>query len=250
VIRARVAVHFSPHPDDELLGAPAALFMLRDAGWRIVNVACSLGRPAQHVRRRGELEEACRRAAFELRVDEADPTAVLAELQPALVVAPSPHDRHPFHEQVGRAALAAVAETGQPETVWLWGLWGELPLPSLVVEVTDQRLDEIEHALSAHAGELERNDARRLLRARSAANAVVGAERVFGFGSQALPFRRAELLTELRLDAGRWLLCEPRILDSAATAGDGAAGDTDVTEWLVERSLTSRYGSRHASQSP
>ncbi|HST16422.1 MAG TPA: PIG-L family deacetylase [Gaiellaceae bacterium] len=245
-----VAVHFSPHPDDELLGAPAALFMLRDAGWRIVNVACSLGRPAQHARRRGELEEACRRAAFELRVDDTEPSAVLAELHPTLVLAPSPHDRHPFHEEVGRAALAAVAAADDPRTVWLWGLWGELPLPSLVVEVTDERLDEIEHALSAHAGELERNDAGRLLRARSAANAVVGAERVFGFGSRALPFRRAELLTELRLGDGRWRLCEPRILDRAEAAGDGVAGETDVTTWLAEPSLTSRYGSRHASPSP
>src|SRR5262249_7006459 len=151
-------------------------------------------------------------AAFELRIDAPEPAVVLAELRPALVVAPSPHDRHPFHEEVGRAALAAVAQAGHPDTVWLWGLWGELPLPSLVVEVADERLDEIEHALSAHAGELERNDARRLLRARSAANAVVGAERVFGFGSHALPFRRVELLTELRLHEGRWRLCEPRIL--------------------------------------
>ena len=250
MMRERVAVHFSPHPDDELLGAPAALFTLRDAGWRIVNVACSLGRPTQRARRRGELEEACRRAAFELRVDEPEPVAVLAELRPTLVVAPSPHDRHPFHEEVGRAALAAVAETGATETVWLWGLWGELALPTLVVEVTDERLDEIEHALSAHAGELERNDARRLLRARSAANAVVGAERVFGFGSQGLPFRRAELLTELRLVGDRWRLCEPRVLHGAQAAGDGNAGETDVTEWLVERSLTSRFGSRHASPSP
>ena len=45
---------------------PATLMALRDAGWRIVNLACGLGRPAQHQRRRAELEEACRRAGFEL----------------------------------------------------------------------------------------------------------------------------------------------------------------------------------------
>ena len=41
---------------------PATLMALRDAGWRIVNLACGLGRPAQHQRRRAEVEEACRRA--------------------------------------------------------------------------------------------------------------------------------------------------------------------------------------------
>lgn len=243
---APVAVHFSPHPDDELLGAPAALFALRDAGWRIVNVACSLGRPHQELRRRGELEEACRRAAFELRLEDVDPAVVLGELRPALVVAPNPHDRHPFHEEVARWVLAAVAAAGSPETVWLWSLWGETALPTLAVEVTDGRLAEIEHALAAHAGELERNDSRRLLNARSTAHAVLGAERVFGFGSPALPFARAELLTELRLVGARWHICEPRVLRTGTEALDGTVGDADVTDWLLEPSLTTRFGSRHA----
>ena len=43
---------------------------LRDAGHEIVNVACSLGRAAQVGRRRADLEEACRRAGFELVVLE------------------------------------------------------------------------------------------------------------------------------------------------------------------------------------
>jgi LmbE family N-acetylglucosaminyl deacetylase len=243
---APVAVHFSPHPDDELLGAPAALFALRDAGWRIVNIACSLGRPHQELRRRRELEEACRRAAFELRLEDVDPGVVLEELRPALVVAPNPHDRHPFHEEVARSTLAAVAAAGAPETVWLWSLWGETALPTLAVELTDERLAEIEHALAAHAGELARNDSRRLLNARSTANAVLGAERVFGFGSPSLPFARAELLTELRSVAGRWHVCEPRVLRTGAEALDGRASDADVTDWLREPSLTTRYGSRHA----
>lgn len=242
----RVAVHFSPHPDDELLGAPAALLALRDAGWRIVDVASSLGRAQQEQQRRDELEEACRRAGFELRLADVDPRAVLADVRPALVVAPHPHDRHPFHEEVARSTLTAVAEAGAPQTVWLWSLWGEAAMPTLVVQLPDERLAEIEHALAAHASELARNDWRRLLGARATANAVLGAERVFGFGSPSLPFARAELLTELRLVAGRWRLCEPRILRSGTEADDGTAGGTDVTDWLLEPSVTTRFGSRHA----
>jgi LmbE family N-acetylglucosaminyl deacetylase len=241
-----VAVHFAPHPDDEVLGAPGALLALRDEGWRIVNVACSLGRPKQHEYRRGELLESCRRAGFEPRLDAVEPSRVLAELEPTLVVLPSPHDRHPFHEEVARAVLDAVRTAGSPALAWLWNLWGDCAMPSLAVELSDARLGEIVHALGAHASELSRNDLRRLLYARSAANGVLGAERIFGFASTALPFANAELLTELRLVDGRWHLCEPRALRSGKDALAGVPSSVDVTGWLAEASLTTRFGSRHA----
>lgn len=239
----RVAVHFSPHPDDELLGAPGALFALRDAGWRVVNVACSLGRAEHRERRLAELEEACARARFELRLEHTEPAAVLAELAPGIVVAPSPHDRHPFHEEVSRSVLREVA--GSPALVWLWSLWGESPLATLAVELTEERLGEIGHALAAHAGELERTDFRRLLEARAAVDAVTGAERLFGFRAESLPFRYAELLTELRAESGRFRLCEPRILGDPPDPEGGHATGPDVSEWLFEPSVTTRFGSRH-----
>jgi hypothetical protein len=227
-----------------VLGAPGALFALRDAGWRIVNVACSLGRPEQRDRRLGELVEACKRARFELRIEEVEPPRVLAELEPELVVAPSPHDRHPFHEEVARDVLTAVAAAGGPATVWLWSLWGESALPSLAVELTDARLDEIEHALEAHEGELARTDFKRLLRAQADAYGVIGAERIYDFGAPSLPFPRAELLTEVALDNGRWRLCEPRILHHGEANVERVAGPLDVTDWLFAPSVTSRFGSR------
>ena len=124
---ARTVLHLSPHPDDEVAGMPATLMALRDAGWRVVNVACGLGRPAQHTRRRAEVEESCRRAGFELLV--CDPplalsagddlkaseevlgellAGLLPDLAPAIVCAPSPHDGHHAHELVGRAAYRAI----------------------------------------------------------------------------------------------------------------------------------------------
>ena len=66
----RTVLHLAPHPDDELIGAPATLMALRDADYRIVNVACSLGRREQRSRREAELREACRRAGFELIIPE------------------------------------------------------------------------------------------------------------------------------------------------------------------------------------
>lgn len=106
-----IVLHLAPHPDDELIGAPATLMALRDAGWRVVNQACGLGSdPSRRAARAEELREACRRAGFELRLPE-DPTGTLVadaleELRPAVVVSPDPGDRHPAHEQVATATRA------------------------------------------------------------------------------------------------------------------------------------------------
>ena len=45
-------IHPHSHPDDESIAAPCTLLALKDAGWREVNFAASLGRPADRPRRR------------------------------------------------------------------------------------------------------------------------------------------------------------------------------------------------------
>lgn len=237
----KTVVHLAPHPDDELLGPPVSLFALRDAGWRVVNVAVTLGRPQQRERRLGEAAEACRRAGFELVV-EREPAEALAELTPDLVVCPSPYDHHPTHERVGRETLRAVLAGGAPSHVWLWAIYAEVALPTLVRSVDASRLREIEQALEAHTGEVERNDVRRLLRARAEIGAVLAVERVFGFGSPGRDLAGAELLSELALVDGRLRLCEPRLADADEL---GEPGPLDVTDWLFEPSPTARFGSRH-----
>jgi LmbE family N-acetylglucosaminyl deacetylase len=208
-----LVLHASPHPDDELLGAPATLMALRDAGHEIVNVACSLGEEPQ---RGAELEEACRRAGFELVVaPETDLARLCAERSPGLVIGPSPHDRHPAHERVGRALL----ETGV-DRLWLWGLWGELRDPTTVVEYGEERLAEIVHALEAHQSQLRRNDYRRLVTGRGLAQTVLAAERVFGFGSAGLAGPYAETTTELVRNGSGWRLGPPRYLDPDAPFGE------------------------------
>ena len=227
----RVALHLSPHPDDEVAGMPATLMALRDAGWRIVNLACGLGRPEQHERRRSELEEACRRARFELLPCE-PPLAlsagddlvaaedvlvrllaeVLAELSPALVCAPSPHDGHHAHELVGRAARRALdVHPGPVPPLWLWGVWAELPFPTLIVPFDGERLAEIQHALAAHASELERLPLARLVEARAVLGAGVAEERVHGSGVAGDPsLEFAELICEVVSAPAGWVLGAPR----------------------------------------
>ncbi len=254
-----VALHVSPHPDDELIGAPATLMALRDAGWRVVNLACGLGRPAQRQRREAELREACRLAGFELRLprrpvaisagdDLASAQAALgeiaaeaiSELRPQVVVSPSPHDRHPGHEIVARAVRDALRERpGEAPPWWMWGLWGGLALPTLGVAFGADRLEEIFAALAAHEGELKRRDYRRLVRARAEASALLGPELLLGFGDSAdagAPY--AELLTEVFLDDGLWCLGPARWLDPA----EPLAGPTavEVADWLEAPSLAAR----------
>jgi len=237
-----VALHLSPHPDDELIGAPATLMALRDAGWRVVNLACGLGsRPGERRRREAELREACERAGFELVLGKEVDVAV-AELQPAVVVSPSPRDRHPAHEVVAAAAREALeSRAGEAPRWWMWGLWGPLERPTLGAGFGDGRLREILTALAAHRGELERNDYRRLVRGRAEANACLAPELLFGFGAEAVPeLRFAELLTELvstpsgwRLGTNRWLdpeqpLAAPTATDAARLADPAGAGERDL----------------------
>ncbi len=226
-------LHLSPHPDDELIGSPATLMALRDAGWRVVNLACGLGRPDQRARREAELREACGLAGFELRLpppawDERDRAVTaedltrlvaeaVGEIVPAVVVSPGPGDRHPAHEAVARAARDAVREMGPAAPRWwTWALWGPPPEPTFATRFDEERLEEILAALSAHRGELERNDYRRLVHGRAEACACLAPELLFGFGSAAEPGPPyAELLSEAVPVGGRWRPGRRRWLDPA-----------------------------------
>lgn len=247
-------LHVAPHPDDEALGAGATLLGLREAGHRVLNLACSLGRPEDRERRAAEAEEACRRAGFELVVHDPplllseDPGAeealaatvqrLLEESGAALVVSPGPHDGHPAHEAVGRAVLRALAARAHPPRWWTWGLWADLPLPTLLVPFGEERLSAALAVLAAHAGEVRRADYPRLLRARAAANAVLGAERVSGFGGPGLEAPYAELLCESFPGDG-WRAGEPRVPDLASPLAGEPSGPS-LESWLREPSPRAR----------
>lgn len=243
-------LHVSPHPDDELVGAPATLMALRDAGHQVTNLALSLGRPADHDRRRAEVTEACRRAGFGLTVVEppvpisagddlpASEVRIRALIEqaldgadaPDLVVGPGPHDVHHGHELAGRAIRDVLAARDDAPPWWIWAIWGDLPLPTMVTALDDERVGEITEALSAHAGEMERADHRVQVEARTRVAATLAAEKIFGFGAPALTADRAELVTEVVRRDGHWLLGSPRALD----ANQPLAGPRTlrVDDWL------------------
>jgi len=257
---APTVLHVAPHPDDEAVGCPGALLHLLDRGWTVVSVFASLGFEEQWGRRRAEAQEAARRAGFvpvfldpplnlDLDGDLALAARRLATELPAIVkqhgasivVSPSPHDVHHGHEAVGRGVQRAMAVLPPTQRWWMWGVWGDLPTPNVFHAFDANLLDRAAHILDAYAGELERNDYQRLLSGRAAANAVLGSERVFGFGSPAasrLPY--AEVLTEVRLIDGRFMASEAHMLDEGPFPD--SSFDRDLTPWLDSPSVHELVG--------
>ena len=257
---APTALHVAPHPDDEAVGCPGALLHLCDRGWTVVSVIASLGFEGQWDRRRAEAEEASSRAGFvpvffdppldlDLDADRVAATERLATELPDLVqehgaqivVSPSPHDVHHGHETVGRGVQRAMAALPPDVRWWMWGVWGDLPTPNVFHGFDQKVLDRALHVLDAYAGELERNDYRPFLTGRAAANAVMGSERVFGFGSPAatkLPY--ADVITEVRLLDGRFMASEPHFLDQGPERS--ALYQRDLTPWLESPSVHELVG--------
>lgn len=236
----RLVLQVSPHPDDELLGAGATLTLLRDRGWHVINLAVSLGRREDHHRRRAELVEAGRRLGISveiceppLDISEGDDleraenllTERLVEVIGSgsidLVLGPQQEDGHPDHELVGRAMARALERVARPVPWWAWGLWADLRSPNVFVAFDDNVLNEVAFALDAYVGECTRNGYKELWPARSTANAVLGSERVFGFGvgrASLLPY--AELYVERSFHEGEWRTSPPRMCDLDDPLGD------------------------------
>jgi LmbE family N-acetylglucosaminyl deacetylase len=253
-------VHVAPHPDDEALGSPGSLLHLLDRGWEVVSVIVSLGFPDQHSRRRAEFEEASRRANFvpvflepPLSIslhDDLDHArdrvavelpAIVAEYGASVVVSPSPHDVHHGHETVARGVQRAMEVLPPTVRWWMWGIWGDLPAPNVFYPFGEPALARMLHVLEAYEGELARNDYRQLLAGRAATNAVLGSERVFGFGSPAassLPF--AEVLTEVRRVGSRWMASEAHHLDEGPLLDEQF--NLDLTAWMEAPSVHQLVG--------
>lgn len=269
MLRNRTILHVAPHPDDEVLGAGGVLLSFVGQGWRVVNLACSLGRPDQYERRSRELAGALEDLGFygetvepparissgdDLLAAEAgigDAVALaLQRYEPSFVVSPHPHDGHHGHEVVGRAVRRAVAAHGDV-TWWMWGLWRDLDVPTVYSPYSEGGMSVLRQALSEYGGENLRNRYPDLLASRATAYAVLGSERVFGYGSKsasAAPY--ADLLTEVRPCDGRWLLGTPRLLDPAEPHARFGARVADW--WLLRPSVAERWRAveaAHKSQS-
>ena len=211
----------------------------------------SLGLPGQWERRRAEAEEASRRAGFEpVFLDpplwiSRGPTTSRGRRPRGARAAPDLADHgatargvtlsprvHHGHETVARGVQQRRGDVAAVHSLVDVGRCGATsPPPTCSIPFGDPDLARMLHILEAYAGEIERNDYRRLLIGRATTNAVLGSERVFGFGSpaaSALPY--AEVLTEVRRMDGRWMASEAHQLDEGPAAR--RAFGLDLTAWV------------------
>lgn len=223
-------IHLSPHPDDESIGCPGTLQKLLKAGHQVTNLAVSLGREEDTEVRKSELIEACRRSGVTLEI--MSPPANTRSFQPNpgkaaldlstrlqpylrksdLVISPSRWEIHPGHALVAIAAKRAMEANKQDITWWSWPLWGDIPKPTLLVELSEQDMSELIPPLEAHSSQIERNNYLRLLPARAQLQSIVGPERVFGFGAEGISADYAEVLREERFTSGLWQEGRSRVL--------------------------------------
>jgi N-acetylglucosamine malate deacetylase 1 len=221
-------VMLSPHPDDECIVGALPLRLLRQGGWRVVNIAVTHGsKPERQLARASELQAACAvlgfdnvllaargllRVALHSRANEpahwaacvAAVAAHLDRLRPELLVFPHPDDAQAAHRGTCQLALDALTTLPHSYTPLLAysEYWSTMQSPNLMVQVSEDELAVLVSALMQHAGEISRNPYHLGLPAWMMDNVRRGAEQVGEAGSAAPAFRFATLYRVMRWQAG------------------------------------------------
>ncbi len=222
---------FSPHPDDEVIIGGLALRLMREARWRVANVAVTLGRkPERQAGRWAELQACCACIGFDLigtgphglipvepATRQADPAHwaaavrviadILAREQPRVILFPHATDWNSTH--IGVHFLLADALAAMPKDFTCYTIetefWGAMSDPNLLVEITPADLGDLITALTDHVGEVQRNPYHLSLPAWMQDNVRRGAELVGGQGGGAPNFDFATVYRLRQWRAGEWL---------------------------------------------
>lgn len=226
---APLCLILSPHPDDECIVGALPLRLRREAGWRVMNLAVTLGsNTARRADRLAELEAACARLGFEIAlprpggleriqpaVREAEPgywqaqvDAVVQQLQaqrPALVLLPHAADGSATHQGVHQLGMDAIRRAGLPLTVAFTEYWSTLNEANLLVETSADDTARLVRALACHVGEVARNPYHLRLPAWFADSVRRGGELVQGAGSAPPAADFATLYQLQRFDGRAWL---------------------------------------------
>lgn len=227
---APVALIFSPHPDDEVIIGGWALRLLRQCGWRVVNVAVTHGsNKARQAGRWAELTACCRCVGFELvtpaphglegvssKVRAAEPhrwrsmvdtvSDLIGVFKPSAVFYPHEGDWNSTH--VGTSHLVADALEAMPTAFSCAAIeteyWAQMPTPNVLVESSAEDLASLVTALTWHVGEVQRNPYHLTLPAWMMDNVRRGGEWVGGQGKAAPEFPFGTLYRVRRWVAGRF----------------------------------------------
>lgn len=219
---------FSPHPDDEALTGGLALRLLREAGWRVVNVAVTLGSaPARRAARAEEGKACCEFLGFEqvlaggaglerinleTRASDAAHWArcvqyiaeSLALHAPRAICFPHADDWNATHVGTHHLVVDALKWLGPGFGVYSveTEFWGAIRAPNLMLELAADEVASLVAALTFHAGEVQRNPYHAALPAWMIDNVRRGSELVLGQGAAAPPFTFATLYRLQRWDNG------------------------------------------------
>jgi N-acetylglucosamine malate deacetylase 1 len=209
--KSPTALIFSPHPDDECVTGALALRLLREAKWKVANVAVTLGgKKERRVARLRELKSACGFLGFDLIVAGLEKinletrkknraswnpavkiiAAILSGQKPRVIFLPHENDGHPAH--IGTHFLVLDALKTLPENfncfVVETEFWGQMTDPNLLVESGVEDVADLVAALACHAGEVRRNPFHARLPAWMMDNVRRGAEIAGGHGGAAPDF--------------------------------------------------------------
>jgi LmbE family N-acetylglucosaminyl deacetylase len=236
---APTALFFAPHPDDETIGGGLALRLLREAKWRVIDIALTLGsRKERKAGRWQELRSACQFLGFGLEktspdgLDNVRPStrsgdpaawsrmvavvaALLKKHRPRVAFFPHELDWNGTHIGAHFLVMDALqAAPGLPCYLVETEFWGQMQTPNLMVEYSPADVADLIAATSFHVGEVQRNPYHVLIPAWMMDNVRRGAELVGGQGGAAPTFLYAQLFRLRRwngsqvedcLTAGRFL---------------------------------------------
>ncbi len=219
---------FAPHPDDECIVGALPLRLQQEAGWRVSNVAVTLGsNPERRESRWAELVDACGVLGFDcirvgadglsdVRTDTVNDehvqalAAILTQHRPALVLAPHALDDNPSHRGVHRVVVEAIAAARLDTVLALTEFWSTQSEPNALVQTNVADTARLIAALERHTGEIERNPYHLRLPAFLADAVRRGGELVLGAGEEVPDFAFATLYRLVTYRAGQAVADLPR----------------------------------------
>ena len=225
---APVCLIFSPHPDDECIVGGLPLRLRREAGWRVINVAITLGsNKARRAPRWAELQAACDYLGFECLLPAeggleqlsptartADPAAwapkvqvladVIRQYKPQLVLMPHAGDGSATHMGVHLLGRDAIEAAGRPLLAAFTEFWSTLTAANLMVMLSEPDTADLIRALACHVGEVARNPYHLRLPAWLADSVRRGGELVQGAGSEPPQGDFATLYQLDRFEGSAW----------------------------------------------
>jgi len=205
------ALIFSPHPDDECITGALSLRLLREANWKITNVAVTLGGKAERkAARLRELKNACNHLGFDLIVAGLDKinletrrknraqwksdvqtiAKILTSQKPRTIFLPHENDGHAAHIGTHFLVLDALKKLPRGFECFVveTEFWGQMVNPNLLVESGVEDVGYLVAALACHVGEVKRSPYHARLPAWMMDNVRRGVEIVGGHGGASPDF--------------------------------------------------------------